>query len=338
MMPEVLAIAYREGLEESRHFGSVVVVDKTGKILFSRGNPDRVTFLRSAAKPLQVLPLFDTSAAENLNITLDEVAVMCGSHSGEDMHADRVNSILTKAGLCENNLLCGVHSPFHKPTAERLRQANEIIGPVRNACSGKHSCMLAITQNMKWPVETYMELAHPVQQLMLKTVAEMSEFPARFIGTGLDACGVPVFAVPLKNMALAYANLASADKFTGSRRKGIEQIQKAMAEYPELIAGTKRFTSELLKAAGGRFVAKDGSESSFGVGVIPEGIGIAVKIEDGSDRALGAVVMEVLKELNLLDENMSEQLSKFKKRVIKTWGGVVAGEIAPVQLFKNIRS
>ena len=193
--------------------------------------------------------------------------------------------------------------------------------------------MLAISSHKNWDYHTYMELDHPVQQLMQQTVADLTEYPKDFIGTGLDTCGVPVFAVPLKNMALGYANLASSNKFSGLRQEAILKIQEAMRLHPQLIAGTKRFTTDLLKASGNNFVAKDGAESSFGIGIISQGLGIAVKIEDGSDRALATVVMKVLEELNLLDSDAVEQLKKYRTRMIKTWGGLNAGRIEAVKLF-----
>lgn len=335
MKAAVVAVAWRGELAESRHFGSVAVVDGEGRLLKSCGDPERMTFLRSAAKPFQVLPLFETGAYDAFGFTLDEIAVMCGSHSGEDMHVARVNSVLQKIGLSEEYLKCGVHPPFHKPTAQRLQAAGEKISPARNACSGKHACMLAIARYQGWDLESYMELSHPVQQLMLKTVAELTRFPAEQIITGLDTCGVPVFAVPLRNMAIGYANLASVGARTAARRRGIELIQEAMARYPELVAGTGRFTSALLKAAQGGLVAKDGGESSFGVGVLSSGLGIAVKIEDGADRALAPVVMEALDELKVLDEGAAGALSGFKVREIKTFAGIPAGRVAAVRLFQE---
>ena len=333
MMPEVLAIAYRGDMEESRHYGSVVVVDSDGNILFSRGDANRFTFLRSAAKPFQVLPLFDTGTFEHYGFTQEEIAVMCGSHSGEDMHVEKVISILDKIGLAEDSLQCGVHTPFHRPTAKRLLLSGETLSPTRNTCSGKHACMLAITQFNGHDINTYMEQTHPVQKLMLSTVAEMTQFPAQSVGIGTDTCGVPVFAVPLKNMALGYANLAKADKYSGNRRDGIFKIKQSMSKYPNLVAGTGRFTTDLLKVMGTKVIAKDGAEASFGMGILQEDIGIAVKIEDGSNRALSAVVLEVLNELNLLDNDTKQKLSKYMLRRVKTWNGETIGKIVPVKLF-----
>ncbi|HHY92104.1 MAG TPA: asparaginase [Firmicutes bacterium] len=333
MQPEVVAVAYRGEWEESRHFGSIAVVDAQGELLYSRGDPERLTFLRSAAKPFQVLPLLETGAAAAFGFTLDEVAVMCGSHSGEDQHVERVLSILQKVGLTETDLKCGTQVPFHKPTAQRLVHAGEKPGPARNACSGKHAAMLALCRHQGWPLEGYLELEHPVQQLMLHTVADLTGYPAEQIRTGRDTCGVPVFAVPLKHMAWGYARLARAEHFRGERRQAIATIQRAMAQCPELVAGTGRFTTALLQTTGGRLVAKDGAEACFGIGVIPRGIGLAVKIEDGSDRALAPVVLEALLELNLIDADARQALRPFHRRVIKTWSGVTAGHLSPVRLF-----
>lgn len=331
---EVIAVAYRGDFEESRHYGSIAVVDGEGRLLYSRGDPERLTFLRSAAKPFQALPLIETGAYAAFAFTLDELAVMCASHSGEDMHVERVLSVLRKIGLTEESLQCGVHAPFHKPTVRRLLETGEKIGPARNACSGKHAAMLAVCRYQGWDTAGYLELAHPVQQLMLKTVAELTGYPAEAIRTGRDTCGVPVFAVPLKNMALGYARLAGAGEFSKERRQAIALIQEAMARHPELIAGTGRFTTALLKVAGGALIAKDGAEASFGVGSIPRGIGIAVKIEDGSDRALAPVVVRILAELDLLDNRALAELAPFKVHELKTWGGVSAGRLEAVPLFR----
>lgn len=334
MQPEVVAVAYRGRWEESRHYGSIAVVDGEGNLVYSRGDPERLTFLRSAAKPFQALPVVTTGAYDAFGFTLDELAVMCASHSGEDMHVARVLSVLHKIGLDEASLQCGVHTPFHKPTARRLRRAGEPIGPARNACSGKHAAMLALCRHRGWDTAGYLELGHPVQQLMLRTVAQLTGYPAEAIRTGRDTCGVPVFAVPLRNMARGYARLAGAGGPAGEQRRGIALIQEAMARYPELIAGTERYTTALLKTANGALVAKDGAEASFGVGSIPAGIGVAVKIEDGSDRALAPVVTEVLAELSLLDEGALQALSPFRSYAIKTWGGLTAGRLEAVPFFK----
>lgn len=332
MPSEVVAVLYRGGLAESRHYGSIAVVDINGKLVYSHGDAERMTFLRSAAKPLQVLPLFKTGTFDHYQFSLDEVAVMCGSHSGQDMHVERVQSILNKIGLTEEALQCGVHRPFHRETAQRLASAGEPLSPLRNACSGKHACMLAITRSQGWDTDSYMDIEHPVQQLMLKTVAEVTEFPVEEIGLGLDTCGVPVFAVPLNKMALAYAKLARKKAASATEHRGMENIVQAMIDHPELVAGTGRFTSNLIAAGKGTLVAKDGGESSFGIGLVEQGIGIAVKIEDGGDRALAPVVTQVLTDLKLLPSEVLADIARYGERPFKTFGGVLAGSIKAVCL------
>ena len=332
VLPEPVAVLYRGGWAESRHYGSIAVTDSGGKLLYSRGVAERMTFLRSAAKPFQVLPLFTTGAYAKYRFRLDEIAVMAGSHSGQDEHVERIKSILEKIGLDEAALQCGIQRPFHRQTAQRLAQGGKPISPLRNACSGKHACMLAIAQSQGWNTADYTKIEHPVQQLMLATIAKITEFPAKDIGLGLDTCGVPVFALPLNNMALAYAKLGSQTATSATEQQGMETIIAAMTTYPELVAGSGRFTSSLLLAGAGSLVAKDGGESTFGIGFTGKDLGIAVKIEDGASRALAPTVLQILTELKLLTPTAKAKIDSYRERPICTFGGMPA-IIKAVPLF-----
>ncbi|HKM39359.1 MAG TPA: asparaginase [bacterium] len=328
-----VATLYRGGLVESRHYGSIAVVDLNGRLLYSHGDAERMTFLRSAAKPFQVLPLFAVGAQNKYDFSLSEIAVMCGSHSGQDMHVEHVKSILAKIGLTEAALQCGLQRPFHRETARRLAAAGKTISPLRNACSGKHACMLAIAQFQGWEIGDYMEIKHPLQQLMLKTIAALTEFPLKNIGIGLDTCGVPVFALPLANMARAYAKLGRKKGATAAEEWGMETIVAAMTTHPELVAGTDRFTTKLIAAAGGALIAKDGGESSFGIGFTEQGLGIALKIEDGSGRALAPTVLQILHQLKLLPPETLTTLASYRELPLRTFGGILAGSVKAEQLF-----
>lgn len=329
----VVARVYRGNMVESSHYGSVVVVNQGGEILYSAGEPARLTYLRSGAKPLQVLPLFTSGAAGAYKFSLPQVAVMCASHSGQPVHQEQVVAILERVGLTEDQLQCGVHRPFHRPTAQALAAAGEKPGPRHNACSGKHACMLAISRYKGWDISSYTRLEHPVQQEMLAAVARLTGVALEDIITGLDTCGVPVFAVPLYNIALSYAKLARPEGEKGSWREGMEAIAAAMARYPELLAGEGRFTTALLEACAGKIVAKDGAEALFCLGIPDRGWGIAVKIEDGSDRALAPVVIQLLRELGLLPGDLPPALARFAQPELYTHQGEVAGRIVPVKLF-----
>lgn len=329
----VVARVYRGNVVESSHYGSAVVVNREGKVLYWAGEPGRLTFLRSGAKPLQVLPLFTSGAAKAYSFSLPQVAVMCASHSGQPIHQEQVLGILERVGLSEAHLQCGIHRPFHGPTARALAAAGEKPGPRHNACSGKHACMLAITRYRGWDISSYTRLEHPVQQEMLAAVARLTGVPAGDVITGLDTCGVPVFAVPLYNIAFAYANLAQPDKEECDWRVGMEAVASAMAQYPELLAGEGRFTTALLETCAGKVLAKDGAEALFCVGVPDRGWGVAVKIEDGSDRALAPVVIQLLREVGLLSGDLPPALARFEQPELYTHRGEVAGRIVPVKLF-----
>ncbi|HHY37007.1 MAG TPA: asparaginase [Firmicutes bacterium] len=329
----VVARVYRGNLVESSHYGSAVVVNREGEVLYAAGEPARLTYLRSAAKPLQVLPLFTTGAAQAYSFSLSQVAVMCASHSGQPVHQEQVLSILERVGLSESHLQCGVHRPFHGPTARALAAAGEQPGPRHNACSGKHACMLAISRFKGWDIAGYTRLEHPVQQEMLAAVARLTGVAPGEIVTGLDTCGVPVFAVPLYNIALAYARLARPEGEEGGWRMGMEAVAAAMARYPELLAGEGRFTTALLEAYAGKILAKDGAEALFCLGLPHRGWGIAVKIEDGSDRALAPVVLQLLREVGLLSGDLPPALAPFAQPEVHTHRGELAGRIVPVSLF-----
>lgn len=333
MQPSLAAEVYRGPIVESRHYATAVIVDSQGKLIYAAGDKGRLTFLRSGAKPLQVLPLFTSGAAQAYRFSLPQLAVMCASHSGQPIHQEQVLSILERVGLAETHLQCGVHRPFHGPTARALREAGDKPGPRHNTCSGKHACMLAITRHGGWDIKTYTEIDHPVQQEMLTAVARMTDVPVDKIAIGLDTCSVPVFAVPIYNIALAYARLSRPEEGRGRWREGMEAIGAAMGQYPELLAGEGRLVTALLQAYKGKILAKDGGEALFCLGIRERGWGLAVKIEDGSERALNPVVINLLRELGIISGSLAEPLEPFASPVIRTHRGQLAGRIAAVKLL-----
>jgi L-asparaginase II len=187
----------RGGLTESIHRGAVVVCDPSGKRVKGVGHPAMPTFLRSAAKPLQALPVITSGAAKNFGLTPAEIACMCGSLNGEDFQVEAVRGILQKAGVDEDFLDCGVHRPSHRPSAKALAEAGLKPMPIHNNCAGKHAAMLVLCKEYGFPLDGYTTADHPVQKLVLNTIAQLSAFPAEQIGVGIDGCGVPVFRLPL---------------------------------------------------------------------------------------------------------------------------------------------
>ncbi|HEV2862503.1 MAG TPA: asparaginase [Pyrinomonadaceae bacterium] len=333
--PAPLVEVRRGGLVESIHRGHVAAVDGEGRLVASLGDPDFVTYLRSSAKPLQALPLVTSAAADRFNFTTPELALACASHSGQDLHAELARRMLTRIGLDERALKCGVHEPFDARTARRLRERGERPGAVRNNCSGKHAGMLALALHLGAPHETYDHPDNPVQQAILQAVTQVSGVPRGEIHVGVDGCGVPVFALPVRAMALAYARLvAPPDSFDAPTRTACARLASAMTSHPELVGGTiSRFDTEMMRAAPGRVVSKVGAEGVYTAGVPPcdewpKGLGLAFKVEDGEDRrARPVVAVEALRQLGVLDKNALNLLSPYSTFPVQNHRGDFVGQI-----------
>ncbi|MBU4278334.1 MAG: asparaginase [Proteobacteria bacterium] len=298
----------RSGLTESVHRGAIAVCTPDGRRSKGLGHPAMPTFMRSAAKPLQALPLITSGAAKRYGLNPAELAATCGSLNGEGFQIEAVTSILAKAGLSPELLDCGAAWPLHRATYKAMQKAGEKPTALHNPCAGKHAAMLVLCAFYGWPTEDYLSNRHPVQKLILDTVALMSGYPKEQIGIGVDGCGAPVFRVPLVAMAGAYARLAAPEQ-AGLEPKLVEAVKELMAvclEHPEMIAGTGRICTRIMQAAPGVVLAKAGSEGSYALALPQQGLGVALNIEDGGLRALGPAVTETLHELGILDHETLE--------------------------------
>ncbi|WP_248482360.1 asparaginase [Tepidibacter aestuarii] len=304
-----LVDVYRGRKVESSHFGHVVVVNSNGKLLYSAGDPNRITYARSSIKPIQVIPVIETGTANKYRLSNDELALMCASHSGEPQHTNKVLEILDRNGMEENMLKCGTHIPRGKNVYENLIVKGKKLTPVYSNCSGKHTGMLLTAKHMGETIENYYEINHPVQQRILNVISQMTSCRIEDIEIGIDGCGVPVHSLPLYNLAYAFARLACPENFGLKRAKACKRITTAMTEYPEMVGGTGRFCTDFMKATNGRFVGKAGAEAVYAIGDKDTGIGIAIKIEDGNFRAVYPTAVEVLKQLNMIKK---EELEKLK--------------------------
>lgn len=332
--PALLVEVWRGPIVESRHRGHLTAVDGRGNTVAELGSPQAVTYVRSSGKPFQALPVIVSGAADRFGFTEQEIAIACGSHSGEAIHVDTVRSMLAKIGLDEGALKCGVHEPFSVAVARELVQTQTPPSVLQNNCSGKHAAMLALALHVGAPAETYDHPNNPVQQAIMKTVAEFSDIPLDQIAIGVDGCGAPVFGIPVRAMALMYARLvAPPDSFDAATQAACKRIVTAMIDFPEMIGGTKdRLDTELIKAGAGRLISKIGAEGVYTVGVRPcaewpNGLGLALKIEDGDDhRARPPAVIEALRQLNVLAENELSALSSYAPTMITNRRGERVGE------------
>jgi L-asparaginase II len=290
----------RGSVVESRHRVHVAVLDAGGQLRAAAGDPDVVTFFRSAAKPLQALPLVEDGVADLFELTDAELALCCGSHSGTPRHVHAAEQILQKAGVSSDALVCGPHSPFDHLTQQSLVEEGLEPGRLHNNCSGKHAGMLALARAHGWSEADYQEAWHPVQGRALAEVVRWGGILEEAVALGVDGCGVACFGMPLRNMALAYARFASAAR---QGETGPAHIVAAMTSYPEMVAGDGRICTELMRSTEGRVFAKVGAEGVYCVGVPGAELGIALKIEDGSARAVAPAILGVLRVLDLISED-----------------------------------
>src|SRR6266566_7501217 len=238
--PASLVEVWRGPIVESRHRGHLTAVDGEGEIIAELGVPASVTYIRSSGKAFQAIPVITSGAANRFGFTEQEIAIACGSHSGESIHVDTVRSMLAKIGLDESALKCGVHEPFSAEVARELTRNQKPPNVLQNNCSGKHAAMLALARHVDAPTGSYDDWRHPVQQAIAKTVAEFSDIPLEQIAVGVDGCGVPVFGIPVRAMALMYARLvAPPESFDAVTRNACQRIVKAMIDFHEMVGGTK---------------------------------------------------------------------------------------------------
>ena len=308
--------------------GAIAVVDARGQLVASAGDPNLTTFLRSSAKPFQLLPLVESGAADRFGFSERQLAVMAASHNGEDLHVEAVTSILARLGLDMNALQCGTHAPSYPPAARALEDAGRQPNALHNNCSGKHSGMLAQCLDCQLPVKSYLDPQHPIQITIKQTLAELAGIEPNSIGAATDGCSVPTFAIPLAASAWAFARLADPSALSEPRRSALSRIAAAMMTYPEMVAGTRRLDTEIMRACKGRVVVKGGAEGYYGLGILPLGLGIALKLEDGdAGRGRNAVVVQVLKQLGALDGAALASLERHAAGPTKNHRGLIVGEM-----------
>jgi len=326
----------RGSLIESRHRGFIAVVDAAGAVVASLGDIGTPVWFRSAAKPFQAIPIIASGAAAHYGFTPRELAVIVGSHSGENAHLETVLSILNKIALDESALKCGAHPPFDEASAKRLRAENREPRALHNNCSGKHAGMLAFAKHIGEPLENYLDPDHPIQRRIRSTLARFADAPVDEIKIAVDGCSAPVFGLSVEAMARSYARLA------GARRAGVEPelaaaadaTVSAMIEYPEMVGGTRdRLDTDLMLVAKGEIISKVGAEGAQLLGVkpnerYPKGLGIAIKIEDGDiRRARDPVVIETLRQLGLLDDAQLAALASYARSTVFNHRKIEVGEV-----------
>ena len=291
-MDPIVVTVRRGEVDEARHVVHAVAV-RDGAVVEEAGDSNRVAFLRSSAKPFQALPL--VRARDDL--TTEEIAIASASHLASPEQLAAVRSLLAKAPAEEDELECGP-----EPTA------------LQHNCSGKHAGMLALCRTKGWASGGYRLGTHPVQHGCLHEVAAAADVDPDEIPTAVDGCGVLTFALPLERMALMFARLEQVD--------GGARVAGAMRAHPELIRGPMAADSLLMRELEG-WTAKGGAEGLL-CAAGPDGLGVALKVEDGSMRAMRPALAELLRRLGLETgelgvEPLENSLGEIVGEIVSDW-------------------
>jgi len=314
----------RGEVEEGVQRGHLAAVDPEGKVIASRGDPERLTYFRSCAKPFQGIAALRTGIVERFDLTAEHVAIICASHNGEPRHVAVVRDLLAHAGIDESALQCGAHWPYDEAAASVVRREMDEPLAVFNNCSGKHSGMLAAARVLDAPLGSYLEPSHPVQQRIRQVVEEFTGSATADIVYGIDGCSAPNAAVPLSAMARSFARLVTSDD--AAAKTAVE----AMTTHPFLVGGTRRFDTALMEVTDGRLLAKGGAAGAHCTADRRSGVGLALKLDDVDGTWLSAAVMAALTDLGWLAPAEQQALDRFAHPTLRNHKGLEVGRVTAV--------
>jgi len=336
MSYELLVEVTRNGIVESRHFGAAVVCDVKGEVVESWGDIDTLVFPRSALKPLLAIHLVESGASERYALTDAELSLACSSHQGEQIHQDLVKSWLQRLGLTEENLACGPVLPEHTESAHRLLASGQQGCRIHHNCSGKHTGFLTTALHLDMPLTGYHHLKHPLQQLSLDILSDLASVDLKHYPIGIDGCGLPAPTMPLLQLGRAVARFANPVDLSDFRAQAIHRLHEAITNEPLYIAGYGTMVSELNEATKGYVLAKTGAEGILTAALPKRGLGIALKIADGSTRARSIALLAILDHLDALsDEEKNKLLTHISPTIVNSRGRVV-GAIRPAASWLKV--
>jgi L-asparaginase II len=325
----VLVEVTRGAMVESRHRGAAVVADAAGRVVQSWGDVERRVYARSALKPLQALPLVESGAADRFALGPQELALACGSHHGEPAHVAVVGAWLARIGCVAADLECGSHPPLDPAAAAALIRAGAAPSALHSNCSGKHSGFLTTARHLGEATRGFVLPGHPVQARILAAIEAMTGLDLARAPRGTDGCGIPVIAIPLAGLARAMARMVDPQGVPEERAAAARRLLDAMAAAPLMVSGSTGFTTALLGAAGASVRAKPGAEGVFAAALPRLGLGIALKIDDGSGRAAEVALAAILMRLGCLDEAALARLGERLRPPVRAVAGAAVGEIRP---------
>jgi L-asparaginase II len=334
--PPILIEATRGTLVESRHRGTVALVDADGAVVAAFGDIDAPVMPRSAVKPLQALPLIESGAADRFDLGPAELALACASHRGETRHVERVTAWLQRVGLGIGDLECAAHLPADEAAAHGLIRAGAAPTAAHNNCSGKHAGFLTTARHVGEPTRGYIAHAHPVQRRVAATLAAMTDSDALAAPYGIDGCGIPTLALPLRSWALGLARLADRSRLPPSRAAAAERILSAMAAEPFMVSGSGAFPTVVMGLVGDRAVVKPGAEGVYAAVLRQRGLGLMIKIEDGASRGAELALATMLARLGVLSDEEQDELARFLAPPLANHAGRLVGRLQPAATLDDV--
>lgn len=305
----VLVEVYRGNVLEDKHHGRICIVNENGEVCAKVGNIDTITYFRSSSKPIQALPILVNGLDSLYGLTGKEIAIMAGSHAGEQVHLDVLETILRKTGFCEEQLVMLPAYPANASMREDMLINRIPPRILLHNCAGKHLACMMLAKHLTQYTENYWEIENAAQQEILQFISCFSEFPVKSIQIGVDGCGVPVFAVPQTQIAIAYLNMACPDRLADSNiRHAAEKMTLMMNRHYQMIRGTAYLCS--IMNMDRNIVAKGGANGVYGFGLKKERLGISLKIEDGTEHIWPLVIAEILRQIHYDGEETIKRLER----------------------------
>jgi L-asparaginase II len=329
MSYELLVEVTRNGTVESRHFGAAVLCDYKGKVIESWGDIDQLVFPRSALKPMLAIHLIESGASDHYSLNDAELSLACSSHQGEKIHQDLVVSWLHRLGLTEEHLACGAVLPEDTESAHQLLASGQQGCRIHHNCSGKHTGFLTTAMHLNMPLENYHLAEHPLQQLSQDILSDLAGIDLNQYPMGIDGCGLPAPTMPLIQLGRAAARFAKPVDLSDVRAHAIYRLHEAITNEPQYIAGHGTMVSELNEVTKGSVLAKTGAEGVIIAALPEQGLGVALKIADGSSRARSVALMAILDQLGVLSAEVKHKLHAHIYPMLVNSRGLVVGEIRP---------
>lgn len=311
MANPILIESIRGKTLESFHRGVICVVNEEGEIVFSIGDEQQICYPRSTMKLFQHLPFLQSEEFKKVNLTPSQLAVMCGSHNGEIEHQKEAESILKLGGLKMNQLQCGGQMPELTKDRVELYKSGANPNHLHNNCSGKHAGFLLYCHLKGWSLENYLDPEHPLQQEIKQVVADLYEYPIEKLAMGRDGCSAPVYSMPIYNQAVSYKNLVSPKGTCSKYFESLQKIVEACTQHPFMVAGNKRYCTQLMEVAGEQVVAKTGADGVYCMGLRKKGWGVSIKIDDGTMGPQYIAAQHLLEKFINLSSDACEKLKEY---------------------------